>query len=246
MSPRTFGLRAWHAAFFAAALLVCVVILAPVSLVLRPQEGGFTFERAEGTIWRARFFGVRLGSINAGDVDWRLDPASLGHGAIGGRLTLAGGQLKGDVVFLYGPDGMRWLQSDRLVLKDVKVADLPAKVAVFASGLDIAFSNGRCASAAGQLQGDVAGDGGLSLSGASLTGTAICGGDEVWLPLEGASGGGRVRFVITLRQNGDAQWQADIVPASVEIENALTIAGFAVAPGESYLRKTRTFRWLPI
>jgi len=246
MSLRSFGLKPWHAVFFIVALTVCAIALAPISLLLPQRPGVLTYERAEGAIWSAKLHGVRIGDLDAGIVDWRFDPSPILSGALGGRLTFNGQQLRGDLAITYGADGVRRIRSDRLTVRDASVFKTPVKGETTAPGLDIAFAKDACATAAGALKSDLADrPAGLQIPALSLSGTALCGDAEAWLPLEGDAGGERVRIVIALRANGEAKWQADIVPASVESAAALTLAGFAAAPGEPYLRQTRTFRWLP-
>lgn len=247
MNPRSFGLKPWHAIFFLVALVVCAIALAPISLLLRQRPGQLTYERAEGAVWRAKLHGVRIGDLDAGVVDWRFDPSPILNGALGGRMTFSGKQLRGDIAITYGPDGLRRIYSDRLTVRDARVFDMTVKGETTASGLDIAFAKGACATATGALKSDLADrPAGLQIPAMSLAGTALCGGAEAWLPLDGGAGGDRVRIVIALRANGEAKWQADVVPASVESTAALTLAGFTAAPGEPYLRQTRTFRWLPL
>ena len=60
-------IRIWHIVFFAAALIVAGVSLAPAQLLFRGSEGVVTFQRAEGTIWNSTLRHVDLGGLDGGE-----------------------------------------------------------------------------------------------------------------------------------------------------------------------------------
>ena len=117
MIPGLSGLRAWHVAFFLAALALCAVALTPITLVLRQQPGQLSFASAEGSIWNARLDGVRVGALDAGEVRWVADPRAFLEGAVGGKLLFDGADLKGDGYIAIGRDGVRRLRASQLAAR---------------------------------------------------------------------------------------------------------------------------------
>jgi Type II secretion system (T2SS), protein N len=218
-----------------------------VSLLVRSTPDRFSFTRADGTIWQARFSDTRIGALQAGDVSWRIEPGALVKGALGARMTFDGADLKGDLTVWRDASGVQRLAAQSLTIKGAAPISPLLQGSTAITGLDVTFKDGACLEATGALRSDVAAQSARVLGGQGplLSGAATCGNRELWLPLEGASGSERYRIILALRANGEARWQADVVPGTVERAGALAVVGFRAVPEEPYLRQTKAFRWLP-
>ncbi len=242
-------LRLWHIAFFGIALAVFGLALAPATIFAPQRPGVFTYARLSGPIWSARAEEARLGAYDVGTLEWRLSPRMLLGGALVSDVTLRDGEIVGDVSITFGWRAVKRIQSSELVVRGVPLAQGAVIAgATTIRSLDIVFDKDRCHSATGELKSEVleVSSAALGFRGPSLSGAALCGTEEAWLPLEGGSGAERFRSVISLRPNGDGRWQADVFTATMDANATLLAAGFKPVEGEPYLQLTRTFQWFPL
>ncbi|MEM8799074.1 MAG: type II secretion system protein N, partial [Pseudomonadota bacterium] len=74
-------MRIWQmAALFMAALLICLLVLAPMSMIKTRAEAavpGLRVKAADGTVWRGRLQGVSLKDERFGTIELRARPLSL-------------------------------------------------------------------------------------------------------------------------------------------------------------------------
>ncbi|MDX2235193.1 MAG: type II secretion system protein N [Hyphomonadaceae bacterium] len=242
--------RLWHAVFFIVALLVFGLALAPASIFVPSRPGVFTYERLVGPIWNARAEKAKVGVYEAGVLEWTVSPLSILSGGLKADVTSFGGALMGDIAVTVGLGGVQRLQSEEFAVQGLPLPQgglvLPGITS--AKGLDIVFKDGKCVSAAGSMHSEVleVGESDLGFRGPALRGTALCGGEDAWLIFEGAQEGERYRAVLSLRANGEAQWQASVIPGTVQASTVLAAAGFQAVEGEPFMELTRSFQWFPL
>lgn len=240
-------IRIWHIAFFVAALAVFAIARAPANLIAQ-REGAFAYERARGTIWKATFERTRLGTLDAGDIEWRLSFGDLVQGKMNARARLAGRNVEGDVNIL-----ANWRGDRRLIAPRLRISRVPVGPGFTLEGdatidnLDVYFSGGRCVTAQGALASDIPSRNGDALGwrGPNLAGRASCAGEKARLTLAGANEADALTAAIELGADGEGVWR---------LEARSTRAGLAAVLGEAGLGRGRepnsasiwrTFRWFP-
>jgi hypothetical protein len=239
-------IRLWHIIIFVVAFALFAVARAPASLIIPQRPGVLTYASAEGTIWRARFVGLRIGALDAGEALWRLSFRDLTQGKFVARIDLSGGDMVGDATLLGNWRGDRRLVSNSLHLRGAPSSPQLALPGVTTIGnLDIFFSGGRCVSAQGSLFSDVL----VRTSslwrwdGPPLRGAAICADAVARLDLSGAGETGGVRAVLDLSPDGRGVWRVEVRTDRPEAGAALQAAGFASEAGA--FRLSREVRWAP-
>jgi hypothetical protein len=239
-------IRSWRLIVFLAALAVSAVALAPARLFVRQQPGALTYASADGTIWRARFGGVRFGPFDAGDVAWRLSFKDLVQGKMIARIDMSGGEIVGDAAVLGNWRGDRRLVAHSLHLTGAPVTPTLRLAGVTTVGnLDLLFRDGRCAAAQGALFSDVLvrTSSQWRWQGPQLRGTAICVDEAARLDLSGSSESGSVRAALDLAPDGRGVWRIEVRTSRPEVGVALRAAGFG--PGPQDFRLSREVRWSP-
>lgn len=238
--------RLWHIAVFLIALVVFAGASAPASFFApRPSET-FAYERAGGTVWRARFENVRLGPYDARAMSWRLSPLDLVQGKARLPLTFEDGAIEGEAMLLANWHGDRRIVASSLRLEGAALGSLHLPGETTIEGLDIFFDGGRCAQAAGSVQSDVLTRAGAALGwpGPPLAGAAVCEGEDGRILLSGVNGlGDQVTVSVDLRGDGAVLWRARVQTTTPEAAAALAAAGFA--PDGDGLVKNGEGRWLP-
>ncbi|MGE3248969.1 MAG: type II secretion system protein N [Hyphomonadaceae bacterium] len=239
-------IRVWHVVFFLAALMVFAALRTPISFLAPSREGGFSYSRAAGTVWAARFEGARIGGLDAGEVDWRLSLRQIFTGRLDARARLSGGAVTGEVTLLANFENDRRIVAPSLEIAGAAFDRLALAGETRIEGLDLYFEDGRCMTAAGRLTSDVLTRNGETLfwRGPPLQGRARCDGADALLPLDGADETGVLNAAIRLSANGAGLWRVEARTAREEVAAMLTGAGFSpLAGGQGATRQGR-FRWL--
>ncbi len=210
-----------------SAALVMALISLPLSVVLPlalPADSGLSARRAEGTLWDGTLREASVAGLPLGDTRVAFDWLPLLIGKT--RMGFAGATLRGIVEMSSNDVGLSY--GAGTIDLSGRLRPLPLS-RVRLDQAAVQFRNDRCASAAGRVRADIAGDiGGLSLPG-GMSGTVRCDGGELLVPLVGQSGMER----IDLRLSGSGKWRADI---SVRTSDAaltakLLASGFTTGPG---------------
>lgn len=241
-------MRLWHILIFLLVLVASGAAFAPMQVFAPQKPGLVTYEGVSGSIWSARFTGLRLGPFPAGQGDWRLSLFDLVQGRLVGDLALAGGAMEGQGRILANRRGDRRVAAPRLILKGLPLGRaglLPGDTSV--TDFDITFQKGKCTGASGQITSDVFSSNRDLLGGfgPTLTGQARCAGDAAEIPLAGREGETGVAILVTLRANGAAQWRASVDGAKPAMVIALAAAGFRPDPGSGALTVSGDMTWLP-
>lgn len=242
-------IRLWHIGFFVVALIAFAVAWAPPWLFVPKREGGFTYERATGTIWSARFEGARLGALDAGDVGWKLSLFGLFQGKIDADLVFAGGAVRGDVNVLANWGGDRRVIAPSLRIEGAALGEgAPLSGVTTIEDLDLYFSEGRCVTAAGRLTSDVLTRNSerLRWRGPALGGEASCAEEAAQLALFGGADGDNVQSMLNLGATGSGEWRTYVSTAKPPLRAALEARGFTPAPGGQNMVHVEEFRWLPL
>jgi hypothetical protein len=241
------GARLFRIFFVIIVLLGLAIAFAPASLFIPQRHGVFTYDRANGTIWQARFEGAKLASLDAGAVDWKLSVPDLFQGRMNARVVMQGADVIGHANLLAGLGGDRRLMA-RMRINRASVGRMDLEGATTIDNLDISFADGRCTAAGGRIATEIPSSNAklLRWRGPNLTGAAACSGDAALLTLQGEGEGSALRSVVELHANGEAVWRAD-----VRADNAprlllpLRAAGFQLGPEGKTGSARRAFRWFP-
>lgn len=241
------NIRPWHIVVFVLALLVFAIARAPAAFFAPQRPGVFTYERALGTVWRARLEKVRLGPYETSSLSWRLSLLDLLQGKARAPLDFERGSIEGRVMLLANMHNDRRLYAPNLTLIGFPLTEnLRAPGETTLSDIDIFFDNGVCLFAHGQAQSDVLARAGEAIGwpGPPLTGDAACEGEDARILLIGTSAAGeRVSARLTLRGDGGAEWRLIVQSVTPETELALTAAGFQ--RGADGFEISKDGRWLP-
>lgn len=242
------SLRFWHVIVFLLALAIFAIARAPAGVFAPQRPGVFTYDRAEGTIWRAHFVGAQFGAYEAGAVDWRLSFVDLLQGKAVADLDFAGGAFRGSVRLLGN-----WRGDRRIVAEDVTIEGAPlGQTALLAGtthirGLDLFFADGRCATALGNVESDVLARNAelFRWRGPNVAGAASCVGEEAVIVLEGGETTDFVHTRLALRANGEGEWRAEARTSRPEVVAALAASGFQRDAETGVMSAAQEMRWLP-
>lgn len=198
------------------------------------ERFGVAARDVRGSIWGGRIDQLMLGSVAVGPVRAALSPLSLlmarvrvdiwrKDGAaddVSGAMTMGFGRIGVDDVTGVIPLGRAF-------------APLPVGSFVM-EDLTIWFSGDRCGHAEGRVRAQMAGQfPGLNLS-QGLSGTAVCDGDALLLPLVSQSGLEKVN--LRLWRSGRYVAEMRIETADATLADALAKSGFAGAGGARVLK----------
>jgi general secretion pathway protein N len=198
------------------------------------ERVGVTARDVRGSIWNGRIDQLMLGTTSLGPVRAALSPISLLMGRarfdvwrrqgaaddVSGALTVGLGRAGIDDVTGAVPIGRAFapLPVGSLVMEDVTAY----------------FSGDRCGHAEGRVRAQMAGQfPGLNLS-QGLSGTAICDGDALLLPLVSQSGMEKVNLRIW--RSGRYVAEMRVETADATLAEALAKTGFADAGGARVLK----------
>lgn len=239
-------MTAWRMIVFAIALAVSAVALMPAAILMPQRPGVFTYGAADGSVWRARFRDVKIGGLQAGEMDWRFSLIDLVQGKMIARVNFTGGEIEGDTTLLGNWRGDRRLVANALTLRGAPISQrlkLPGATTI--GNLDIYFRDGQCVNAKGNLFSDVLvrTSSNWRWQGPQLRGAAICAGNVARLDLSGASDSGTVRAGLDLSPDGRGVWRVEVRASKPELVAALGAAGFS-QDAESF-RLNKDLRWLP-
>lgn len=223
-------IRFWHILVFTLALTIFVVARAPASVFMPQRPGAFTYERSEGTIWRGRFVGSRLGSIPAGDVAWTVSLVDVLRGRLIADVQLTGGALTGELRLLSNVQGHRRLMASRLAAESLDGSGVLPIGAFRTERFDIYFADGNCVVADGPVEVTP-----QLANSAVLRGRAVCDGETATIALV-AGEDGVTRLSLQLLPNGEGRWRIGEV-APTEGASSASSGEASAAQGE--------IRWFP-
>jgi hypothetical protein len=241
-------IRIWHLAVFIVALVAFAVAFAPAAIFVPQRPGALTYERAEGSVWNARFQRVRIGPYSADSASMRLSPFDVVQGKAIVPVELRDGTIEGSLMLLGNWHGDRRLAAQNLRLQGISLGRLQAEGEVLFRGLDVLFEDGVCTRAQGRVETDalVRAGGSLNWSGPPLVGSASCDGDDARILLSGANElGERVNLRANLRSDGAASWRLSVQGARPQTEAALVAAGFTRGVADGALGYGEDLRWWP-
>lgn len=241
-------IRLWHIVLFVVALLGFAAALAPAWLFARSTPGGFSYARAEGTIWRARFVDARLGPFRSAEIGWRLSLLDLVQGRFLGDATFSGGDIDGSARLLANLDGDRRIIAPSLTLSGAQAGGAALAGASALQGIDVLFIRGACDSAAGALSSTVlaANEAAFRWRGPPLAGALSCVGDDaqaVMSPSDGSVAG--LAVTLTLHGDGAGEWRARLPPDTQAAAGVLAQLGAPATPEGDALIARGDMRWFP-
>ncbi|MDX5394552.1 MAG: type II secretion system protein N [Caulobacteraceae bacterium] len=223
------------AAVFGFSAFAALVFTAPLSLAFDPATGasGLSFARAEGSLWRGRLIGARLGPLVLGDLKVGANPFALLIGRT--RVAIHGAGLIG-VVTLHG---------DSVAMEDIDGV-LPLAAWAPQAGLSgdlslakasLRLTDGACVAASGEARLTGLSVQGLPAPGLEPAGALRCGPDgRLVLPLRGQASGVDVEADLGLRPDGYAL-TLRIRTTRPDLQAALSAAGFERRM-EAFVRET--------
>lgn len=241
-------IRIWHIALFAIALVVSAVALAPAQLLFRGSEGVLTFQRAEGTIWRATLRQVDLSGLDGGDATVTVSLLDLLQGAIVSDVAFAGPDLSGQVRLHAGFNGDRRLEAPALTISGMRAQGfgrVPGTTRI--TGLDMTFRQQACAAAQGQIDSDVLVKVAEQTGGEAplLTGNAACVGQFGRLTLQGEAAGDSASALLDLAGSGTGNWSVTYRTSKPQLAATLIAASFAPDEQAGAFNSKGEMTWLP-
>ncbi|MBY0562963.1 MAG: type II secretion system protein N [Hyphomonadaceae bacterium] len=242
------SIKLWHVLVFVFALVVFALAGAPARVLAPQHPGAFTYERADGTVWRGRLEAVRVGALSAGSLSWRIALFDVLQGKIDAPIGISGGDVAGEGRLLANLQGDR-----RLMIAQLRIDGMPLGAAMLPGqtqieGVDVFFDAGQCVQAEGRATSDVLQRAGQTLrfDGPALAGAMRCDGADALLELTGTNVAGDSALVtVRLRGDGSGEWRVGVRSASIETQAALVAAGLTADPvsGETSISEGMT--WLP-
>jgi general secretion pathway protein N len=213
----------WLLAIFAVALLISLAATAPLSLALGGRGGGLTAKSVEGTIWSGRLRGAALGPLSLGEVKAGLDPLGLFTARLRYGMTATGGAAagRGQVTITHRALTVRGLDASAPL--QAFGATAPFGGMLRTRGFGVAFEDGRCKEAIGQVTADLEG---LGDAPVTLTGRPACQGKALAIPLSGQRDGATVSAVLVLQPDGRYRTETTVATTEAGFGIALEAAGF--------------------
>ncbi len=215
-----------------SAALVMALVTLPLALAFPlalPADSGVSARRVAGTLWNGTLYEADIAGLPLGDTRVAFDWLPLLVGKA--RMGFAGTTLRGIVDMSSNEVGLSY--GTGTIDLAGRLRPLPLS-RVTLDQAAVRFRDDRCASAAGRVRADVAGNiGGLNLPG-GMSGTLRCDSGELLVPLVGQSGLER----IDLRVTGAGKWRADISVRTSDAALAakLLASGFTTGPAGYSLR----------
>jgi hypothetical protein len=239
--------RLFRILFVIAVLAAIGIAFAPASLLIPERHGVFTYGRAEGTIWNARFEEARIAELDAGKVNWRLSAPDMLQGRVNAQVTFGGGDVAGDATLIAGLGGDRRLVARRVRIEGAPLGGMNLEGVTTIDNLDISYAKGRCTAAQGAIVSEIPTKNVARLRwlGPRLSGQAHCAGNAALLTLNGAGEGSTLHSVLELKANGKAVWRAEVSSDRVGGVQALGAAGFRLGRDAKSADARREFRWFP-
>lgn len=223
------------AVVFGLSALAALVFTAPLSLAFDNSKGGtrLSFARAEGSLWRGRLIGARLGPVALGDLKVAANPFALLIGRT--RVSVQGAGLSGvvtlggDIVAMDDIDGVfplaAWAPQTGLS-GDLSLAEASVR-----------FTEGACVAASGEARLIGLSAQGLPAPGLEPAGVLRCGPDgRLVLPLRGQADGVDVEADLGVSPDGYAL-TLRIRTTRPDLQAALSTAGFERRL-EAFVRET--------
>lgn len=185
---------------FAAALAFALVALLPLGAVIGWFDlggRGLAAREASGSLWAGALKEAQFGPVPLGDLEARLNllPLFLGRARLSLRRDDAGGRFEAALTVSRHGFGLDDLSGQ--LRPGALLAPLPLATLDFAD-VGVAFDNGLCAHAEGEVRATLSGEIATALRAAPR-----CAGGALLVPLAGAGGG-----QLALRFAGDGRWQA--------------------------------------
>jgi len=241
-------IRIWHIVFFAAALIVAGVSLAPAQLLFRGSEGVLTFQRAEGTIWNSTLRRADLGGLDGGDATVKVSVLPLLQGSLVSQIDFFGPDLSGQVRLHAGLNGDRRIEAPSLTISGMRAQGfgrVPGTTRL--SGVDMSFKKQACVDARGQIDSDVlvrvAEQTGSEAP--PLKGNAVCADKFGRLMLQGESAGDSAAALLDLAGDGTGSWTVTYRTSKPQLAAALVTAGFSPEGQGGAFSSKGVMTWLP-
>lgn len=216
------------AGLFIAVWIVLVLVLAPLSLMLRwtgALAHGLAAERISGSIWNGRLKGLSFRGMSLGEAKVALDPLGV---------FLGGGRFKFELTGPVQADGVARFHGTSLGLLDLDLAgpasalagQLPLDARLTLSDADIEFRSGQCRRGRGDVRLDQVRIGGVRAEGLVLQGAARCDGAAWVAPLKGAAEGVDLEIILRITADGRYQLTTEARSTNATVEAAMALAGF--------------------
>jgi hypothetical protein len=239
-------MRLWHLIIFVVLLAVFAAGLTPVSVLAPSRPGSFSYERAEGSAFDARFAGARLGGLDLGLATWRLDPGALMRGELGGRVNLQGGVAAGAADIALGFNNAARIASDALVFAPLWGAQGEAGIGrADMQGLAVAFAGDACLDARGDATATLSSGPVASMPLIALAGRVACVGNDAQLRMTGERDGTNVEILITAQADGAGAWRITIRAEDPAMQAALAALGLTRGESSWNVSRMGGFRWRP-
>jgi general secretion pathway protein N len=210
---------------FAIALVVALIVRAPLSLALGAVKGRLTAERFDGTLWSGRLTDASLAGLPLGEVRTRTQILPLLAGSVRLEAQARSGAFtgKGRLLTAGARTGAEQV-TGILALERLGFAG-PVNGGLKLDKVDAVFQRGQCRKAAGRAVAQLGGSGPLPQS-VTLTGAPVCSAGRWVLPLAGEAQGLRIEALISLGGAGDWRSELILIPTDPALGQALAAAGF--------------------
>jgi len=213
--------------FLLVAFLIALALFLPLRLALGwlgLERTGIAARAATGSIWSGRLKEARLGDAPLGDLKAGLSPIPLLLARA--RVNVASaqdgpGRIAGAIVAR--PGGLGIEDMTGAIPVAAVFAPLPLET-LDLSDVSVAFADGQCDRAGGQVKAMLSGEvAGLALA-QGLSGNARCEGGALLLPLQSQSG--MERLALRLFEDGRYALDFTVRPADPALGARLAATGF--------------------
>ena len=216
---------------------VTFIVNAPASFMrigLDRIGNGFSYHSVEGSLWKGRVNGVRLGETSLGAIDFEWSPLSALSGTVSAKVSAKGGDGRGNGTIGIGLFSEDLTISDGTVLFDLgsikryTLYGLPYQGVIRAKIRKLKVSQEECIKADLDLFTDAMTASAVKLSGQplDLVGNAQCKGKGLQILLNGQSASGQVAIDAVIQPNLSYNMAATVKPERTDLQQALTLLGF--------------------
>ena len=221
-----------RAALFAAALLVLLVVFAPLRWAmdrLGLEDQGLSAAEVRGTVWSGRLTGASWRGLHLGEAHVGLRPLPLLLGRT--RMVIEtdeGGPNPGRAVLVRGGGVSGLTEATLNVPVQLMNAPLPLQGQLRMAGVTVLFRDGRCEQAQGRIATDILQRSAefLQWQGPELSGSLACRGGALVAPLAGARDGTEIRAGFQVTGSGAYRLDSRVLTSDLTLATALTLAGF--------------------
>lgn len=210
---------------FVAALLIALVVRAPLTLAFGAAKGRLSAEQVEGTVWSGRLTGANLSGLPLGEVKTRTQILPLLTGSVRLEAQARGAAFTGKGRLLTAGSHTGANQVTGLLALERLGFSGPVSGGLKLDRVDAVFQRGQCRKAAGKATAQLGGTGPLTQP-VTLTGSPVCSAGRWALPMAGEAQGLRIEALISL--GGDGGWRSELIliPTDPALGQVLAAAGF--------------------